>query len=101
TADKHSPGLFGLRSRDEIAGWVAAARRRGLGVVLAGRIGLDEIPHATACDCDFVALRSAVCSNAGRGDVRLGRVSTALVAQAVAAWSATRTPAIPGEITPR
>jgi uncharacterized protein (UPF0264 family) len=97
TADKRSPGLFGLRSRDEIAGWVAAARDHGLGVVLAGRIALDEIQHAAAHACDFVALRSAVCSNAGEGDVRLGHVSAPLVAAAVAGWSAARKPALPGE----
>ena len=97
TADKRSPGLFGLRSREENAGWVAAARGHGLGVVLAGRIALDEIPHAAAHDCDFVALRSAVCSNAGQGGVRLGHVSKPRVAAAVAAWSAARKPASPGE----
>lgn len=97
TADKRSPGLFGLRSHEEIAGWVAAARARGLGVVLAGRIAPGEIPHAAAHDCDFVALRSAVCSNAAEGDVRLGQVSTRRVAAAVAAWSAARKSAPPGE----
>jgi len=101
TADKRSPGLFGLRSPDEIAGWVAAARGRGLGVVLAGRIAVREIPLAAAQACDVVALRSAVCSNAGGGDVRLGRVSASLVAAAVDAWSAARIPAPPGETTAR
>lgn len=97
TADKRLPGLFGLRSHDEIAGWIAAARGRELGVVLAGRIALGEIPHAMAHACDFVALRSAVCSNAGKGDVRLGHVSAPLVAAAVAGWSAARKPALPGD----
>lgn len=101
TAEKRSPGLFGLRSNDEIAGWVAAARERGLGVVLAGRIAVREIPHAAAHACDFVALRSAVCSNANGGDVRLGHVSASLVTAAVAAWSAARIPVIPGETTAR
>jgi len=94
TADKRSPGLLGLRSREEVSGWVAAARGHGLGVVLAGRIAVNEIPLAAAFDCDFVALRSAVCSNAGQGDVRLGHVSAPLVAAAVAAWAATRRPDI-------
>ena len=97
TADKRSPGLFGLRSREEIAAWVAAARGRGLGVVLAGRIAPGEIPLAAAHACDFVALRSAVCSNEGEGDVRLGHVSTRRVAAAVAAWSAAPKPTPPGE----
>ena len=90
TSDKRSPGLFGLRSPEEIAGWVAAARARGLGVVLAGRIALGEIPLAASLACDLVALRSAVCSIEGQGDVRLGSVSMPLVAAAVAAWAAAR-----------
>lgn len=90
TADKRSPGLWGLRSREEVGAWVAAARGGGLGVVLAGRIALSEIPRAAAQACDLVALRSAVCSNAGQRDVRLGHVSTPLVAAAVAAWAAAR-----------
>ncbi|MFM8436655.1 MAG: (5-formylfuran-3-yl)methyl phosphate synthase [Planctomycetia bacterium] len=90
TADKRAPGLFGLRSREEVAGWVAAARARGLGVVLAGRIAMGEIPLAASIGCDFVAVRSAVCSNADPGDVRLGHVSQALVAAAVAGWAAAR-----------
>lgn len=101
TADKRSPGLFALRSHDEIDGWVAAARERGLGVVLAGRIAVREIPLAAAHACDFVALRSAVCSNAGGGDVRLGHVSASLVAAAVDAWSAARITVIPRETTAR
>lgn len=85
TADKRGPGLFGLRSHHELAGWVAAARAHRLGVVLAGRIAIAEIPQAVALAPDCVALRSAVCSNAGRGDVRLGSVSETLVAAAVSA----------------
>lgn len=84
TADKHGPGLLGLWSPDEISLWIAAARRQGLGVALAGRITIPEIGAAVACGPDVVALRSAVCSNAGGGDVRLGSVSAHLVAAAVA-----------------
>lgn len=101
TSDKRSPGLWGLRSREEVAAWVAAARDCGLGVVLAGRIAIDEIPAAAAQACDFVALRSAVCFNEGQRDVRLGDVSTALVAAAVAVWSAARPPEILRETTTR
>jgi len=101
TADKRSPGLFGLRSQGEIAGWVAAARGRGLGIVLAGRIAVREIPLAAALGADILALRSAVCSNAGAGEVRLGRVAAPLVAAAVAAWSVALVPATPGEINAR
>lgn len=85
SSDKRGPGLFGLRRRAEIAGWVAEARRHGLGVALAGRISLPEIPAAWSLGPDLVALRSAVCSNEPGRDARLGSVSAARVAAAVAA----------------
>lgn len=88
TADKHRPGVLGMRSPAEISGWIAAARGQGLGVALAGRITIPEIRPAVALGPDLVALRSAVCSNASSGDVRLGSVSSALVASAVAEFTA-------------
>ena len=88
TADKRGPGLLGLLSPHVIGGWVADARRHGLGVALAGRVAIEEILLAVTCGPDLVALRSAVCSNAGGGDVRLGRVSSNLVAMAVTEFEA-------------
>jgi uncharacterized protein (UPF0264 family) len=88
TADKRGPGLLGLLSPHVIGGWVADARRHGLGVALAGRVAIGEIRLACTCGPDLVALRSAVCSNAGDGDVRLGRVSSDLVATAVTEFTA-------------
>lgn len=88
TADKRGPGLFGRRPPGVIAGWIAAARRAGLGVALAGRITIPEIRLATAHGPDLVALRTAVCSNEGSGEVRLGAVSANLVAAAVAECTA-------------
>jgi len=88
TADKRGPGLLGLLSPGVIGGWVADARRHGLGVALAGRLAIPEIQLACTCGPDLVALRSAVCSNAGAGDVRLGRVSSDLVATAVTEFKA-------------
>ncbi|MEI6240364.1 MAG: (5-formylfuran-3-yl)methyl phosphate synthase [Planctomycetia bacterium] len=90
TADKGGAGLPGLWSPDVIAGWMAAARRHGLGVALAGRISIPEIPLAVRLGADLVALRSAVCSNAVGGDVRLGCVSSALVAAAVTEYETAR-----------
>jgi (5-formylfuran-3-yl)methyl phosphate synthase len=87
TADKREPGLLGLWSPDEIGAWIAAARRQGLAVALAGRISIPEIRLAVTCGPDVVALRSAVCSNRGGGDVRLGSVSAHLVAAAVAEYN--------------
>jgi hypothetical protein len=88
TADKRGPGLLGLLSPHVIGGWFADARRHGLGVALAGRVAIGEIRLACTCGPDLVALRSAVCSNAGDGDVRLGRVSSDLVATAVTEFTA-------------
>ena len=88
TADKRGPGLLGLRSPQVIDGWVADARRHGLGVALAGRVAIEEIRLAVTCGPDLVALRSAVCSNAAGGDVRLGRVSSNLVATSVTEFEA-------------
>lgn len=81
TADKSAGGLLDSVPLTEIAGWVAAARRRGLAVALAGKIALPEIPAVMALVPDVVALRSAVCSNS-----RLGTVQTALVREAVIAY---------------
>ena len=88
TADKRGPGLLGLVSPHVIGGWVADARRHRLGVALAGRVAIEEIRLAVTCGPDLVALRSAVCSNAAGGDVRLGRVSSNLVAMAVTEFEA-------------
>ena len=86
TADKSAGRLLESTPEAELAGWVAHARRRGLGVALAGRIAIAEIPAVVALGPDVVALRSAVCSNG-----RLGSVQRRLVHEAVAAaaWPAT------------
>jgi len=90
TSDKRGPGLLSTRPCADLARWVARARARGLGVALAGRLALADIPHAARFEPDLVALRSAVCSNrfvaenAGC-DPRLGRIDPVLVAAAVEA----------------
>jgi len=88
TSDKAGPGLLHLRPRADLVGWVREARRHGLGVAVAGRIALADIPAATALAPDLVALRGAVCSNEGASAGRLGRVSRDLVAAAVAGHAA-------------
>lgn len=85
TADKRGPGLLAARPRADLVRWVAGARAHGLAVVLAGRINIAEIPVVMTFAPDLVALRSAVCSNGGSDDVRLGSVAGSLVAEAVAA----------------
>ena len=80
TADKSAGRLLESTPEPELARWIAHARRRGLGVALAGRIAIAEIPAVVALGPDVVALRSAVCSNG-----RLGTVQRRLVHDAVAA----------------
>lgn len=80
TADKSAGRLLESTPEPELARWIAHARQRGLGVALAGRIAIAEIPAVVALGPDVVALRSAVCSNG-----RLGTVQRRLVHDAVAA----------------
>lgn len=80
TADKSAGGLLESTPATEIAGWVAAARRRGLAVALAGKITLVEMPAVVSLGPDVFALRSAVCFNG-----RFGTVQSRLVRDAVAA----------------
>lgn len=90
TADKRGPGLMATQPLADLAVWVALASRHGLGVALAGRLALADIPRVASLQPDLVALRSAVCSNSSDAetapcDPRLGRIDSALVAAAVAA----------------
>ena len=78
TFDKSGPGLLtGCCDPAALTGWVVAARRAGLRVAVAGRLGLEGIAAAWNLDPDVVAVRSAVCS---RG--RFGRVEADLVRRA-------------------
>ena len=76
TFDKRAGGgLLELASVAEITGWLAQARAAGLGLLLAGRLELGQIPIVAGCQPDAVAVRSAVC----RGG-RLGRIDRERVA---------------------
>ena len=80
TADKSGPDLLRTCSWSDLETWVAAARRAGLAVAVAGRLSLESIPEVGRLRPDVVALRSAVCLND-----RFGPVDTALVRRASAA----------------
>ncbi len=74
TCGKASPGLLEGPAAVPLAGWVAAARRAGLGVALAGRLTEDSIPKALEFGPDVLGFRSAGCVGG-----RFGAVSGKLV----------------------
>lgn len=74
TSDKQAAGLLDACGIDDLTGWIAAARRAGMRVAVAGKLAIEQIPLVVGLGVDVVALRSAVCSND-----RLGMVDAALV----------------------
>ena len=68
TFDKRGPGLL-AGGRDHVAGWLAAARARGLAVAVAGRVGPDDVPTIVALGAAVVAVRGCVCRGGRRGPV--------------------------------
>jgi uncharacterized protein (UPF0264 family) len=77
TFDKAGPGLLAAVPRGRLADWITEARRCGLAVALAGRVGLRELAEVAALGPEVVALRSAVCFNGRSGVVQRGLVRDA------------------------
>ena len=76
TFDKQASGsLLELATEAELRAWVARARAAGLGLLLAGRLTLEQIPIVAGCQPAAVAVRSAVCVGG-----RLGRIDQTRVA---------------------
>jgi hypothetical protein len=82
TFDKSGGGVLEWCPARRLADLMDAARSAGLRVAVAGRITMAEIPTISALGPEVVALRSAVCSNDGRGSGRLGTVQEDLVHRA-------------------
>ena len=61
TARKGAGSLFAMIAEAEIAHLVAAARKAGCLVGLAGALRHDELPRLRAASPDFAGFRSAVC----------------------------------------
>jgi len=76
TFAKTGPGVLALGA-DQLAAWVTLARSVGLGVAVAGRLALDEIPVVWRLGADVVGVRGSVCVGG-----RAGRVDAGLVAAA-------------------
>lgn len=86
TFDKASGGLFEVVGGGAIAAWMAAARARGLGVALAGRLGRRDLPAIAALGGRIVGVRSAACEGGRMGHVDRGNVAE-LVGTLAEVWS--------------
>jgi uncharacterized protein (UPF0264 family) len=60
---------------DRVGEWVSAARSRGLGVALAGRLTAIDLPKVAAFGAQILGVRSAACEGGRMGWVRRGNVS--------------------------
>lgn len=85
TFDKGGAGVMALED-GRLAGWIDEARRQGLGVAVAGRLALDDVPAVTGLGADVVGMRGSVC----RGG-RNGRLDADLVAAAARGAPRSRT----------
>jgi uncharacterized protein (UPF0264 family) len=74
TWDKSSGSLFDVWAPEPLAGFLGAARSRGLIVVLAGSLAGGNIAAAAALAPDFVAVRTAACDGGRHGSVCADRV---------------------------
>lgn len=75
TALKDGATLFDAVDEAELAGFAAAARAAGLGVALAGSLGLRHLAALRRIGADVIGLRGAVC----RGGDRRGAIDPQLV----------------------
>ena len=84
TGDKSGPGLLSPEFAADAARWITAARRTGLVVAAAGRLGMQDIPDALGLGAQVVALRGAVCRGGRTAaiDPNLVRAAATLVAMA-------------------
>lgn len=75
TCDKSAGGLLHVAGLGRLRDWVAAARSRGLGVALAGRLTADDLPRVLAIGAQIVGVRSAACEGGRMGRVHRGNVT--------------------------
>jgi len=77
TFDKRSPGLLGHCSVGQLETCRQATTAVGCGLVLAGKLRVEQFSFLATVGADIIAVRSAVCSGG-----RTGRVELSLVRQA-------------------
>jgi len=80
TAIKDGASLFDALDEAELAAFASAARAAGLGVALAGSVGLRHLAALRRIGADVVGIRGAVC----RGGDRRGTIDAALVRDFIA-----------------
>ena len=80
TAIKDGASLFDALDEAELAAFASAARAAGLGVALAGSVGLRHLAALRRIGADVVGIRGAVC----RGGDRRGAIDAALVRDFIA-----------------
>ena len=75
TFDKSVGGLIDLAGIGPLGEWVTAARARGLGVALAGRLRAGDLATAAGFGATIVGVRSAACEGGRMGQVRRRNVA--------------------------
>jgi len=75
TFDKSAGGLLDVAGLGRLRDWVAAARSRGLGVALAGRLTANDLPLVASLGAQIVGVRSAACEGGRMGRVDRGNVT--------------------------
>jgi len=75
TFDKSADGLLDVAGLGRLRDWVAAARSRGLGVALAGRLSANDLPLVASLGAQIVGVRSAACEGGRMGRVNRGNVT--------------------------
>jgi uncharacterized protein (UPF0264 family) len=80
TAIKDGATLFDALDQAELAAFAAAAQAAGLGVALAGSVGLRHLAALRRIGADVVGIRGAVC----RGGDRRGTIDAGLVKDFIA-----------------
>ena len=80
TAIKDGASLFDALDEAELTAFASAARAAGLGVALAGSVGLRHLAALRLIGADVIGIRGAVC----RGGDRRGAIDAALVKDFIA-----------------
>lgn len=75
THDKRSGNLLAHQSIDLLSEYVAAARERGMLIVLAGSLALQDLDDIALLAPDFVAVRGAVCAGSRTSPVDVRKVA--------------------------
>lgn len=74
TCQKEAGGLFDHCRDEEVAEWIAEARRLGLLAVIAGSLTLETAGRAAALGPDYIAVRGAACRGSRSGPLDAGRI---------------------------